>query len=48
MKSIYNRIFVAASMLAVCGGAMAQDLNSAYYTEDYTFRHEMNPAFGNE
>ena len=34
-------------MLAVAGGAMAQGLNSAYYTEDYKFRHDMNPAFAN-
>ena len=27
---------------------MAQGLNSAYYTEDYKFRHELNPAFGND
>lgn len=26
---------------------MAQGLNSAYYTEDYKFRHDMNPAFAN-
>lgn len=48
MKSIYSKIIVAASMLAVCGGTMAQDLNSAYYTNDYKFRHEMNPAYDNE
>ena len=34
-------------MLAVASGAMAQGLNSAYYTEDYKFRHDMNPAFAN-
>lgn len=48
MKSIYNKIFVTACMLAVCGTTMAQQLNSAYYTEDYKYRHEMNPAYGNE
>lgn len=48
MKSIYNKAIVAASMLMACSGAMAQELNSAYYTEDYNFRHEMNPAYGNE
>lgn len=47
MKSIYNKAIVAASMLMACSGAMAQELNSAYYTEDYNFRHEMNPAYGN-
>lgn len=48
MKSIYNKAVVAASMLMACSGAMAQELNSAYYTKDYNFRHEMNPAYGNE
>ena len=27
---------------------MAQDLNSAYFTEDFKYRHDMNPAFGND
>ena len=31
MKSIYNKAIVAASMLMACSGAMAQELNSAYY-----------------
>ena len=35
MKSIYNKAVVAASMLMASSGAMAQELNSAYYTEDY-------------
>lgn len=48
MKSIYNKIFITACMLTVCGTTMAQQLNSAYYTEDYKYRHEMNPAYGNE
>lgn len=35
-------------MTAVSSAAMAQTLNSAYFTEDYQFRHTMNPAFANE
>lgn len=31
----------------VAGLAVAQDLNSAYFTDDYNYRHDMNPAFGN-
>ena len=27
---------------------MAQGLNSGYFVEEYKFRHNMNPAFGNE
>ncbi len=48
MKSIYNKVYVALAMALASGGAMAQGLNSAYYTNDYKFRHTMNPAFGNE
>lgn len=28
--------------------ATAQDLNSAYYTDGYLYRHDMNPAIGND
>ena len=28
--------------------AIAQGLNSAYFTQDYKYRHDMNPAFDNE
>lgn len=35
-------------MLLAGGVAMAQNLNSAYHTQDYKFRHDMNPAYGNE
>ena len=34
MKSIYNKIFITACMLTVCGATMAQQLHSAYYTVD--------------
>lgn len=47
LKPLSIKYSVAAVMLAVAGGAMAQGLNSAYYTEDYKFRHDMNPAFAN-
>lgn len=35
-------------MTAMSGAAVAQTLNSAYFTDDYKFRHTMNPAFGND
>lgn len=35
-------------MLASSGVAVAQGLHSAYFTQDYKYRHTMNPAFGNE
>ena len=48
MKLTYIRCAAAAVMFAVAGGAAAQGLNSAYFTDEYKFRHDMNPAFGNE
>ncbi len=48
MKLTNIRCAAAAMMLAVAGGAAAQGLNSAYFTDEYKFRHDMNPAFGNE
>lgn len=48
MKQSYTRLAAAVIMIAAAGGAMAQGLNSAYFTDDYKFRHDMNPAFGNE
>ena len=47
MNNIYKYVLVA-SLLMVGGTAMAQTLNSAYFTEDYKFRHDMNPAFENK
>lgn len=40
-------ILVATLMLSVVT-AMGQSLNSAYFTDDYKYRHTMNPAFGND
>ena len=31
-----------------CVAAKAQNLNSAYFVDDFKFRHSLNPAFGNE
>ncbi|MBO5187274.1 MAG: hypothetical protein J6B91_09575 [Prevotella sp.] len=47
MKSSYKKL-LAAALIAVSTTATAQTLNSAYFTDEYTFRHTMNPAFGNE
>lgn len=45
----YNRLF-AAGMLAAfaCLGASAQNTYSGYFLDGYTYRYEMNPAFGGE
>lgn len=37
---------LTVALTTVAMGAMAQSLNSAYYTEDYKFRHDLNPAYG--
>ena len=47
MNKIYKHVLVA-SLLMMGGTAMAQTLNSAYFTDDYKFRHDMNPAFENK
>lgn len=47
MKTM-KRYIISAVMIATVGTAMAQDLNSAYFTDDFKFRHSMNPAYGNE
>lgn len=49
MKTSYKKYFLAAALLVTSAGtAMAQDINSAYFTDDFMYRHDMNPAFGNE
>lgn len=39
---------MAAIVTTTCGAASAQTFNSAYFTDDFKFRHTLNPAFGNE
>lgn len=40
---------MACAVLALPSvSAFAQNTNSAYFTDGYLFRHELNPAFGNE
>lgn len=48
MKSSYRKYILAAVFTATCGVTMAQNLNSAYFTDQFAFRHTMNPAYGNE
>ena len=48
MRQRYNKYILSAAMLLAGGVAMAQNLNSAYHTQDYKFRHDMNPAYGND
>lgn len=47
MKTM-KRYILSAVLMAAAGTAVAQELNSAYFTNDFKFRHDMNPAYGNE
>lgn len=47
MKNI-RKYILAAVLTATAGTMMAQDLNSAYFTQDFKYRHDMNPAYGND
>ena len=46
MKTM-KRYIISAALMATTGMAMAQNLSSAYFTDDFKFRHDMNPAYGN-
>ena len=43
-----GKYILAAIVTASCEAASAQTFNSAYFTDDFKFRHTLNPAFGNE
>lgn len=46
---LYIKSILAGTMLMVSSTAMlAQYTNSAYFTENHLYRHELNPAFGSE
>ena len=47
MKNI-RKYILAVALTASAGTMMAQDLNSAYFTQDFKYRHDMNPAYGND
>lgn len=46
MKSIIKSTF-AFLALTVAFGTMAQNTRSGYFVDDYTYRFQLNPAFGN-
>ncbi len=47
MKSIVKHIFAGAVVLGAAMGVSAQNTNSGYFLDNYTYRYQMNPAFGN-
>lgn len=48
MKTSFRKYMLAAALTASAGTLMAQDLNSAYFTQDFKYRHDMNAAYGND
>ena len=48
MKTSFRKYILAAALTATVGTMMAQDLNSAYFTDDFKYRHDMNAAYGND
>ena len=47
MKRLATYMMTAA--MTLCGTAVtAQTMNSAYFTGDYKYRHDLSPAYGNE
>ena len=42
-----NRYITVLAAAGICAGAAAQNTNSGYFVDDYTYRFQMNPAYGN-
>ena len=41
--------YIAAAIIACSAGNIAaQELRTGYFTDSYLYRHDLNPAFGNE
>ena len=47
MKQIIKSAAAASLITISVFGASAQN-RSAYFTDNYTYRYQLNPAFGNE
>ena len=48
MKTSFRKYILTVALMASAGTMTAQDLNSAYFTQDFKYRHDMNAAFGND
>jgi len=46
--NLFLKSIVISFLAVVSASADAQGLNSAYFTDDYKYRHDLNPAYGNE
>lgn len=43
-----SKLILLGTLLAINEGAWAQYTSSGYFVEEYTYRHDLNPAFANE
>lgn len=48
MKSSIKKLMLSAGILSCALGASAQMTYSGYFLDNYTYRFQMNPAFGND
>lgn len=48
MKAIKNTIIAAAALCAGFGASAQEASRTAYFLDGYSYRHELNPAFGGE
>ncbi|MDE5634365.1 MAG: hypothetical protein K2I51_06845, partial [Muribaculaceae bacterium] len=48
MKRITRNIILGGFLAAAASGIQAQNTNSGYFLEGYTYRYQMNPAFAND
>lgn len=48
MKASYMRHLLAVMLIASAATMEAQELKSGYFSQDFKYRHTMNPAFGND
>lgn len=46
--NILQKTVVALLAIMATVAMQAQDLNSSYFTQDFKYRHQLNPAFGND
>ncbi|MDE6396928.1 MAG: hypothetical protein K2K84_06635, partial [Muribaculaceae bacterium] len=48
MKSIFRTMILGGFMAAGALTATAQNTNSGYFLDGYTYRYQLNPAFGGD
>ncbi len=48
MKTSFKTYILATTLFASSGTIVAQEFGSAYFTDDFLYRHTMNPAYGSD